>query len=291
MKKSFIFSPASLAELARLDVARALAEDMGAGDLTAGLIDGSAQARAHVLARESAVICGRPWVEATLFALDPLASIHWFVKDGERCQANQIVFEMSGNARALLSAERTCLNFLQFLSAVASKTALYVSHVAGTAAKIVDTRKTIPGLRLAQKYAVLTGGGTNHRTGLYDAVLIKENHIAAAGGITKVFQRAAEVAALADFVEIEVETLAQLNEALRVGVRMVLLDNMSLPTLREAVRMNAGRAVLEISGGVTLDGLRALAETGVDRISIGTLTKDVQAIDFSMRFDASTPVL
>lgn len=285
MKKLFDFSPEAIHKLAQVDAVRALAEDIGAGDLTAGLVDAHAQARAQVLARESAVICGRAWVDAALFALDPQAKIIWHVQDGERCEANQIVFEMSGNARALLSAERTCLNFLQLLSAVASKTALYVSQVTGTSAKIVDTRKTLPGLRLAQKYAVLTGGGTNHRVGLYDAVLIKENHIAAAGGIAKVLQRAAEVAAQADFVEIEVETLAQLNEALNAGARMVLLDNMSFPTLREAVRLNAGRAVLEISGGVTLDGLRALAETGVDRISIGTLTKDVQAIDFSMRFD------
>jgi nicotinate-nucleotide pyrophosphorylase (carboxylating) len=178
------------------------------------------------------------------------------------------------------------LNFLQLLSAVASKTATYVAMVAGTKARIVDTRKTLPGLRLAQKYAVLTGGGSNHRIGLYDAVLIKENHIAAAGGIAQVLQQAAQIGAQADFVEIEVETLAQLGEALNAGARMVLLDNMDLPSLREAVRLNAGRAILEISGGVTLDGLRTLAETGVDRISIGTLTKDVRAIDFSMRFEA-----
>jgi nicotinate-nucleotide pyrophosphorylase (carboxylating) len=286
MKKSFNFSGGALDQLAQADAARALAEDVGAGDLTAALIDPARQARARVLVRESAVLCGSAWVQAAVQQLDPQAQWVWHVKDGERCEANQVVFEVSGQARALLTAERTALNFLQLLSAVATKTAAYVALVAGTQAKIVDTRKTLPGLRLAQKYAVRTGGGTNHRVGLYDAVLIKENHIAAAGGIRQVLQRAAEVAAEADFVEIEVETLEQLAQALAAGARMVLLDNMDLASLKEAVRINAGRAILEISGGVTLDGLRALAETGVDRISIGALTKDVQAIDFSMRFEA-----
>jgi len=286
MTKSFDFSPASIAQLAQSDVARALAEDVGRGDLTAGLIDPTRAATARVLARESAVICGQAWVEAAIHALDPNAQIQWHVPDGGRCEANQVVFEVQGRAQALLSAERTALNFLQLLSAVATKTATYVAAVAGTRAAIVDTRKTLPGLRLAQKYAVRCGGGTNHRVGLYDAVLIKENHIAAAGGIPQVLRQAAAVAAEADFVEIEVETLDQLREALDCGARMVLLDNMPLPTLQEAVRINAGRAILEISGGVTLQGLRALAETGVDRISIGTLTKDVQATDYSMRFEA-----
>ncbi|EJL84400.1 nicotinate-nucleotide pyrophosphorylase [Polaromonas sp. CF318] len=286
MKKSFDFSAEALAALAQADAARALAEDIGAGDLTAGLIDAARRARAQVLARESAIVCGSAWVEATVRQLDPQAQLLWHVKDGERCEAGQVVFEVRGLARALLSAERTALNFLQLLSAVATKTAVYVDIVKGTPARIVDTRKTLPGLRLAQKYAVVTGGGTNHRVGLYDAVLIKENHIAAAGGIAQVLARAAEVAAQADFVQIEVENLGELAQALDAGARMILLDNMSLPELKEAVRINAGRAVLEISGGVTLDGLRTLAETGVDRISIGTLTKDVRAIDFSMRFDA-----
>lgn len=286
MKQSFNFSAAAVVQLAQADAARALAEDVGAGDLTAALIDPAAQARAQVLARESAVLCGSAWAEAALRQLDAQAELVWHVKDGARCAANQVVLEVHGKARALLTAERTALNFLQLLSAVASKTAVYVAAVQGTQAQIVDTRKTLPGLRLAQKYAVRTGGGINHRVGLHDAVLIKENHIAAAGGVKQVLQRAAQIAAQADFVEIEVETLDQLVEALAAGARMVLLDNMDLATLREAVRLNAGRAVLEISGGVTLDGLRALAETGVDRISIGTLTKDVQAIDFSMRFEA-----
>ena len=289
MQKSFDFSAASLEKLAQDDVARALAEDVGDGDLTAGLIDPTRQARARVLARENAVVCGQAWVQAAILALDPQAQIIWYVRDGGRCEANQVVFEVQGNAQALLTAERTALNFLQLLSGVATKTARYVAQVTGTHAAIVDTRKTLPGLRLAQKYAVRCGGGTNHRVGLYDAVLIKENHIAAAGGIAQVLQQADRVAAQARFVEIEVETLEQLAQALNAGARMVLLDNMSLPTLLEAVRMNqskgADRAILEISGGVTLDCLRALAETGVDRISIGTLTKDVLATDYSMRFD------
>ena len=266
-----------------LDVARALQEDVGSGDLTAGLIDPARRARARVLARESAVICGAPWANAALRALDPKARITWHVAEGQRCAPDQVVLEVEASARALLSAERTALNFLQLLSAVATKTATYVEAVQGTRAHIVDTRKTLPGLRLAQKYAVRVGGGTNHRIGLHDAVLIKENHIAAAGGVTAVLRAAEKVAAQAKFIEIEVETLAQLTEALDSGATMVLLDNMPVPMLHEAVRINAGRAILEISGGVTLDGLRALAETGVDRISIGTLTKDVKATDFSMR--------
>ena len=275
---------AEVAALARADVSRALAEDVGSGDLTAGLIDPARRARARILAREAAVICGTPWVEAALRALDPEVQLTWHVAEGQRCAPDQVVLEIEGSARALLSAERTALNFLQLLSAVATKTATYADVVAGTRARIVDTRKTLPGLRLAQKYAVRVGGGTNHRIGLHDAVLIKENHIAAAGGVTAVLRAAQQqVAAQAAFIEIEVETLAQLTEALDAGATMVLLDNMPLPTLREAVRINAGRAILEISGGVTLDGLRELAETGVDRISIGTLTKDVKATDFSMR--------
>ncbi len=273
----------SMLSLVLLDVARALQEDLGSGDLTAGLIDPTRRARARVLARESAVICGGPWATAAVRALDPTARITWHVQEGQRCTADQVVLEVEGSARALLSAERTALNFLQMLSAVATKTRTYVDAVAGTKAHIVDTRKTLPGLRMAQKYAVRMGGGTNHRIGLFDAVLIKENHLAAAGGVTAVLRATEKVAAQAQFIEIEVETLAQLAEALEAGAKMVLLDNMDVATLHEAVRLNAGRAILEISGGVTLDGLRALAETGVDRISIGALTKDVKATDFSMR--------
>jgi len=282
------YSESMLRELAQSDVARALQEDVGQGDLTAGLIDPARQARARVLARESAVICGVPWVEATLKKMVPEAKLTWHVRDGQRCAPDQVVLEIAGPARGLLTAERTLLNFLQLLSAVATHTATYVQAVQGVPgnrAQIVDTRKTLPGLRLAQKYAVCTGGGTNHRIGLYDAVLIKENHIAAAGGVTAVLQRAAAVAPSAKFVEIEVETLAQLAEALAAGATMVLLDNMSLDMLREAVRLNAGRAILEVSGGVNLATVRDIAATGVDRISIGALTKDVKAIDFSMRFE------
>jgi nicotinate-nucleotide pyrophosphorylase (carboxylating) len=280
---TFDFSSDAVAQLARVDAARALSEDVGAGDLTAGLVDPARRARARVLAREAAVICGSPWVDATLRQVDPGVQVHWLVREGMRSMADQVVLEIEGSARGLLTAERTALNFLQLLSAVATKTAAYVEAVRGTRARIVDTRKTLPGLRLAQKYAVRVGGGVNHRIGLYDAVLIKENHIAAAGGVSQVLAAAAQVAAQAAFVEIEVETLAQLEEALAAGAKMVLLDNMDLPTLRDAVRINDARAILEISGGVTLESVRALAETGVDRISIGALTKDVKATDFSMR--------
>jgi len=286
MKHLSEFTSLDIEELARADVARALAEDVGEGDLTAALVDGTRLARARILARESAVISGTPWVEAAVLALEPQARLQWHVAEGQRCAADQTVLTIEGRAQKLLTAERTALNFLQLLSAVATQTAMYVEAVAGTRARIVDTRKTLPGLRLAQKYAVTTGGGLNHRIGLYDAVLIKENHIAAAGGVAQVLQRVRDTAPAARFVEIEVETLAQLDEALAHGATMVLLDNMANADLLEAVRRNAGRAVLEISGGVNLRTVRALAETGVDRISIGSLTKDIRAIDFSMRFES-----
>ena len=275
----------SIAAQVREDVQRALQEDVGGGDLTAALVPAGRRARARILAREAAVICGEAWAEAAFRALDPNAKLTWHVAEGQRCAPDQVVLEAEGDARALLSAERTAINFMQLLSAVATKTAVYVDAVKGTRAAIVDTRKTIPGLRLAQKYAVRVGGGVNHRIGLHDAVLIKENHIAAAGGVTAVLRATEAVAARAAFIEIEVETLEQLAEALDTGAKMVLLDNMPLPTLREAVTINAGRAILEISGGVTLESVRALAETGVDRISIGALTKDVKATDFSMRLE------
>lgn len=293
MTSVFDFSVGAIQALAQADAARALAEDMATGDLTAALIPADRRARARLLAREAAVLCGTPWVDAAMRALDPQARLTWHVPEGRSCVADQVVLEIEAQAQALLSVERTALNFLQLLSAVASKTALYVAAVQGTSTQIVDTRKTLPGLRLAQKYAVRMGGGVNHRIGLFDAVLIKENHIAAAGGIREVLARAATVATRASFIEIEVETLAQLKEALTCGATMVLLDNMNLPMVHEAVRMNdtlsaargTRRAVLEISGGVTLESVRALALTGVDRISVGALTKDVKAIDFSMRFE------
>ena len=283
-------TPPPLSELsagAAADVARALAEDVATGDLTAHLINDTRQASARILARETAVICGRPWVEQTCRQVDPAISLTWHIEEGALCTPDAVVLELAGPAQSLLTAERVMLNFLQLLSAVASKTHEYVAAVAGTQAKIVDTRKTLPGLRMAQKYAVAVGGGANHRLGLFDAILIKENHIAAAGGVTAALRAAYELTlkkANVKFVQIEVETLDQLREALACGANMILLDNMALPQLREAVAIADGRAVLEISGGVTLAGLAALAQTGVDRISIGALTKDVKATDFSMRF-------
>ncbi len=285
MKNLTEFSSPDGAECVRVDVQRALAEDVGSGDLTAALVPADRLARARIVAREAAVVCGGPWVEATLRALDPSVQWTWHVTEGQRCVPDQLVLSLQGHAPALLTAERTALNFLQLLSGVATKTAAFVAAVQGTRAAIVDTRKTLPGLRQAQKYAVKVGGGVNHRMGLFDAVLIKENHIAAAGGIRQVLAQARVRSPQAQFVEIEVETLAQLDEALDCGATMLLLDNMDLPTLQEAVRRNASRAVLEISGGVNLNTVRALAETGVDCISIGTLTKDVQAVDYSMRFE------
>ena len=283
-------TPPPLSELsagAAADVARALAEDVATGDLTAHLINDTRQASARILARETAVICGRPWVEQTCRQVDPAIRLTWHIEEGALCTPYAVVLELAGPAQSLLTAERVMLNFLQLLSAVASKTHEYVAAVAGTQAKIVDTRKTLPGLRMAQKYAVAVGGGANHRLGLFDAILIKENHIAAAGGVTAALRAAYELTlkkANVKFVQIEVETLDQLREALACGANMILLDNMALPQLREAVAIADGRAVLEISGGVTLAGLSALAQTGVDRISIGALTKDVKATDFSMRF-------
>jgi len=280
-------TPAQLTDLAHADAQRALREDVGSGDLTAALIPVEKTATARVLLRDDAVLCGLPWFEAVVRQMDPGARISRLADEGAHCRASSFVIEVTGNARALLTAERTALNFLQLLSAVATSTARHVRAVQGTQARIVDTRKTLPGLRLAQKYAVAVGGGVNHRIGLFDAILIKENHIAAAGGVAAALQAAARLGGAAQFIEIEVETLAQFDEALAHGARMVLLDNMDLPTLREAVRRNraAGerRAVLEISGGVSLDRVRELAETGVDRISIGALTKDVKATDFSWR--------
>ena len=216
----------------------------------------------------------------------------WHVQDGEPCQRNQKIVEVFGSSRQLLTAERVCLNFLQTLSAVATKTNQYVNAVKGTKASILDTRKTIPGLRVAQKYAVRCGGGKNHRMGLYDAILIKENHIAAAGGLAAAFRAAQQLSDKVEFIQVEVETLAQLDEALTAGVTMVLLDNMTLEMVRSAVALTQGRASLEISGGVQFENLRELAETGVDRISVGGLIKDIKAVDFSMRFlkDAVDPV-
>ena len=268
----------------KADVTRALEEDVASGDLTAALVPEDQMAHATILCREAAVICGQPWVMEVLRKIAPTSKAVWHVADGQRCEPNQKIVEITGRARDLLTAERTCLNFLQTLSAVATKTARYVNEVRGTQAAILDTRKTIPGLRVAEKYAVRCGGGKNHRMGLYDAILIKENHIAAAGGLTAAFQAAQRYADKAAFIQVEVETLKQLEEALQAGVKMVLLDNMPLDLIRQAVKMAGGRCSLEISGGVTFDNLKVLAETGVDRISVGALIKDIQAVDFSMRF-------
>lgn len=264
-------------------VSAALAEDVGTGDLTARLIPFETDARGRVITREAAVMCGAAWFEATFAALDPTATVLWDVKDGDALVPGQALCDIVANARVLLTAERTALNFVQLLSGTATVTRRYVDAVAGTHAKIVDTRKTLPGLRLAQKYAVATGGGCNHRVGLYDGILIKENHIIAAGGIEAAVARAREIAAPDVFIEVEVETLAQLETALGAGVKMILLDNMELDTMRRAVDITNDRAELEASGGVNLERVRAIADTGVHRISIGGLTKDVRAIDLSLR--------
>jgi nicotinate-nucleotide pyrophosphorylase (carboxylating) len=285
MTAFFDTSSAEFTQQVQANVRSALAEDLGAGDLTASLVPVAQEATARVITRDAAVICGLPWAQEVMRHAAPNSKLDWQVIEGAKCNAGQTIFILKGPARELLSVERTLLNFVQMMSAVATKTAVFTEAVKGTRASIVDTRKTLPGLRVAQKYAVAAGGGTNHRMGLHDAILIKENHIAAAGGIAAVMRSAQAAAAKAKFVEIEVETLAQLQEALNCGAKMVLLDNMDIPTLQDAVRINAGLAVLEISGGVDLDTVRDLALTGVDRISVGALTKDVKAVDLSMRIE------
>jgi nicotinate-nucleotide pyrophosphorylase (carboxylating) len=265
------------------DVARALDEDAGSGDLTAQLIPASQTARARVITREPVVIAGRPWFDACFRALDPECMINWWVNEGDAVAADDVLVEICGHARALLTAERPALNFLQTLSAVATATRPYVDAVRGTHAAILDTRKTLPGLRIAEKYAVRVGGGQNQRVGLYDGILIKENHIAAAGGIAQVLEAAFKLAGNAVSVQIEVETLDELEQALAAGAPLILLDNFSLADLRHAVQVTHGRALLEASGNITLDTVRAVAETGVDRISIGSLTKHIRAVDLSMR--------
>ena len=281
---------ANLAAVVEDDVARALAEDIGSGDLTAQLVPAGNTAKATVISRVPAVICGALWFNAVFRRLDPQVDIEWSGTggDGNLVQPGQQLCTLEGNARALLAGERTALNFLQMLSAVATATRRYVDAISGTRAQIVDTRKTLPGLRIAEKYAVRVGGGVNHRIGLFDGILIKENHITAAGGIAAAFEQAQHAAPSGVWVQVEVENLDQLREALAAGAKMILLDNMDLGQLRAAVQLNAGRAQLEASGGVTLDNVRAIAETGVDRISIGSLTKDIAAVDLSLRFDTAT---
>lgn len=267
----------------QLNVSAALKEDIGDGDLTAHLIPSTQTATARIISRQEAVLCGMLWFEECFLSLDPGCDIHWTAQEGEVIQANQQLCEIRGNARALLSAERSALNFLQTLSGTATLARRYVEAVAGTQAKIMDTRKTLPGLRMAQKYAVRIGGGHNQRIGLFDGVLIKENHIAAAGSIRAVLEQAFRNTPPGVPIQIEVENMAQLDEALNAGARLILLDNFSLVDMHAAVTHAAKRAELEASGGITLDDVRLVAETGVDRISIGALTKDVTAIDLSMR--------
>ncbi|GAB1232772.1 carboxylating nicotinate-nucleotide diphosphorylase [Ferrigenium sp. UT4] len=273
----------SLTQHLRTNVRTALDEDLGSGDLTAQLIPEHAAAHASVITREDMVLCGTLWFEECFKTLDPDCKIVWQVQEGEPAHAGQTLCSLDGNARALLSAERPALNFLQTLSATATVTRRYVEAVAGTGAKIMDTRKTLPGLRMAQKYAVTVGGGHNQRVGLFDGVLIKENHIAAAGGIGEVMELAFRITPPHIPIQIEVENMAELDEALLAGAKLILLDNFSLADMRLAVEHAAGRAELEASGGITLDNVRLVAETGVDRISIGALTKDIKAIDLSMR--------
>ena len=276
--------PSSLAQYIHANIAAALEEDVGSGDLTAQLIPEHAQAQAVVITRQRMVLCGTSWFDGCFHALDTNCKIHWLISEGDQTAPNQTLCEISGNARALLTAERTALNFLQTLSATATATRHYVDAVAGTKAKIMDTRKTLPGLRVAQKYAVTVGGGHYQRIGLFDGILIKENHIMAAGGIRAALEAAYRLAPPDATTQVEVETLEQLREALDAGAKLILLDNFDLEEMRAAVIFTAGRAELEASGGVNLQTVRAIAETGVDRISIGSLTKDVQAVDLSMRF-------
>ena len=272
-------------ETINTNIDAALAEDLDQrGDLTARLIPEHVAAHARVITREDAVLCGQPWFRAVFKRLDPDVRLFWLAEDGEPVSAGQTLCEIKGNARALLTAERPALNFLQTLSGVATETRTYVAAVAGTRAKIYDTRKTVPGLRAALKYAVLCGGGENQRMGLFDGILIKENHIAAAGGIRPALDQARALAPAGVSIQIEVESMAQLAEALDAGARLILLDNFDTEGLREAVLFTDGRAELEASGGITLDNVRSIAETGVDRISIGSLTKHVRAVDLSMRF-------
>lgn len=268
--------------LDREQIRRFLEEDLGNGDLTAQLLPEHRQATARVVTREPAVVCGAPFFDAIFAELDPRVVVEWQVQEGDEVDGGAELCRLQGAARALFTGERTALNVLQTLAATATTTRQYVRAVAGTGAQILDTRKTLPGLRQAQKYAVRVGGGVNHRCGLYDAILIKENHIAAAGSIGLAVAAAATLAGDV-LIEIEVESLEQLEEALSAGVRRVLLDNFAIDRLRQAVILNAGRAALEASGGICLDNVRAVAQTGVDFISIGALTKHVHAVDLSMR--------
>lgn len=269
-------------DLIRADVARAFAEDIGSGDATADLLPAGARATATLTCREAAVMAGTDWFNACFRQLDPNVQIEWVLRDGERTTAGAVVCQIKGNARAMVSAERSALNFLQLLSGTATATAAYVAAVADTSVRVLDTRKTVPGLRLAQKYAVRCGGGHNHRVGLYDAILVKENHIIAAGGIGPAAAAARRLHPSL-LLEIEVENLDELRQALAAGADRIMLDNFSLPLIREAVAIAKGHAELEISGNVDLSTIGAYAHTGVDFISVGALTKHVRAVDLSLR--------
>ncbi|MCA1246547.1 carboxylating nicotinate-nucleotide diphosphorylase [Massilia sp. MS-15] len=264
------------------NILAALLEDVGTGDLTGKLVPADTRVRARVIVREQAVLCGAPWFEGVMLAVDPDIAIDWQYAEGDLMATDSVVCHIEASPRSLLTAERAALNFMQLLSGVASATRRYVDLIAGTGAAILDTRKTLPGLRQAQKYAVRVGGGQNQRMALYDGILIKENHIAAAGGIRAALDAATALASGAP-VQIEVENLDELEQALGAGAQSILLDNFDLGMMREAVRINAGRALLEASGGIKLETARAIAETGVDRVSVGGLTKDVRATDYSLR--------
>lgn len=282
LKNRFAPFDVDLESALHANVACALEEDVGAADLTGMLVPAGQRVLAQVIVRERAVLCGAPWFDAVMAALDASITVDWQYAEGDLMTADSVVCKMAAPARALLTAERSALNFLQLLSAVASATRTYVNIVAGTKAAILDTRKTLPGLRLAQKYAVRVGGGKNQRLALYDGILIKENHIAAAGGIAASLQ-AANALKAGVTIQVEVESLDELEQALQSGARSILLDNFSTDMMREAVELTGGRALLEASGGVDLSSVRAIAATGVDRISIGSLTKDIKATDYSLR--------
>ena len=269
----------------QLNIQQALQEDIGDGDITALLTPEDEQATATIISRENMILAGQPWVNALIAAFDPSVQITWLKNDGDLVRANETIFKLSGSARSLLTVERPALNFVQTLSAVATKTAEYVKQLDGLNTKLLDTRKTLPGLRIAQKYAVAVGGGQNHRLGLFDAFLIKENHIMAAGGIAQAIAKAHQIAP-GKPVEVEVETWAELDQALEAQADIVMLDNFSQQQMVDAVKHVAGRCKLEASGNITIANLREVASTGVDYISMGVLTKDVKAVDLSMRFNA-----
>ena len=277
--------PAALLEQAiQINIQHALQEDIGDADITALLTPEDEQATATIITRQNMVLAGQPWVNALIQAYDPSVQITWLKNDGDAVSANETLYTLKGSARSLLTVERPALNFIQTLSAVATKTAEYLKYLEGTNTKLLDTRKTLPGLRIAQKYAVAIGGGQNHRLGLFDAFLIKENHIMAAGGIAQAIAKAHQIAPNKP-VEVEVETWDELSQAIEAHADIVMLDNFSQQQMIDAVKHIAGRCKLEASGNITLDNLREVASTGVDYISMGVLTKDVQAIDLSMRFN------